>query len=114
MTAPTPVTRPGIFTPAFPRACVNLDIMGPQGNVFVIMGAVQAALRSTQVSPEVNEAYTTFCKQHNYEHALRVTAATVTLSKKMQGQVRRFLTARGQEFFDAHPVVYDVAPREDV
>lgn len=56
--------------PRYPHVVVNIDLRGPDGNVFNVLGAVNAALRRAGVSPAIRNEFQREAMSGDYEHAL--------------------------------------------
>ena len=57
-------------TPKYPNVTVVMDIDGPDGNAFAIMGAVSKALKNAGVSKEEITAYSMDSMSGDYENLL--------------------------------------------
>ena len=60
---------------------VEIDLQGPQGNAFSVMGAVSSALKQISRAMKINddsiEEYQAKATRGNYEHLLKVSAQYV-------------------------------------
>lgn len=64
-----------------PEVDVELvDLDGPDGNVFLILGRVVRALRDAGVTAEERQRYQLEATSGSYEHLLAVTAEWVNVS----------------------------------
>lgn len=57
-------------TPKYPNVIVEMDIDGPDGNAFAIMGRVQAALRKAGATKEELTQYSMDSMSGDYENLL--------------------------------------------
>ena len=57
-------------TPKYPNVIVEMDIDGPDGNAFAIMGRVQAALKKAGATKEECNQYTMDSMSGDYENLL--------------------------------------------
>lgn len=64
--------------PKYPN--VNVELVGHDGNAFVIMGKVRKALRRADVSQEEIEQYTEEATSGDYDNLLQVTTKWVNVS----------------------------------
>lgn len=56
---------------------VTVDLVGTDGNAFVILGKVSRAMRIAKVPQEDIDAYMNEAKSGDYDHLLAVTVKTV-------------------------------------
>ena len=56
----------------YPEIVVQLDLEGPGGNVFSVLGKVLKALKRAGVLKEERDIFVTEATSGNYEHALEV------------------------------------------
>ena len=61
---------PNATTPKYPNVIVEMDIDGPDGNAFAIMGRVQAALRKAGATKEELNQYTMDSMSGDYDNLL--------------------------------------------
>ena len=61
---------PKTTTPKYPNVIVEMDIDGPDGNAFAIMGRVQAALRKAGATKEELNQYTMDSMSGDYDNLL--------------------------------------------
>ena len=66
--------------PKYPAARVEIDLAGPDGNAFAIMGRVSLALESVGADGSEVRAFRRECKAGDYENLLRVCARWVSFS----------------------------------
>jgi hypothetical protein len=57
-------------TPKYPNVIVEMDIDGPDGNAFAIMGRVQAALKKAGATKEELNQYSMDSMSGDYENLL--------------------------------------------
>jgi hypothetical protein len=57
-------------TPKYPNVIVEMDIDGPDGNAFAIMGRVQAALKKAGATKEELAQYSMDSMSDDYENLL--------------------------------------------
>jgi hypothetical protein len=57
-------------TPKYPNVIVEMDIEGPDGNAFAIMGRVQAALRKAGATKEELAQYSMDSMSGDYDNLL--------------------------------------------
>ena len=63
----------------YPDVSVVIQMSGPQGNAFFIMGAVTKALRRESVDEEIIKQYMDECTAGDYDNLLAVTEQWVVL-----------------------------------
>lgn len=61
---------PKTTTPKYPNVIVEMDIDGPDGNAFAIMGRVQAALKKAGATKEELAQYSMDSMSGDYENLL--------------------------------------------
>ena len=61
---------PKTTTPKYPNVIVEMDIDGPDGNAFAIMGRVQAALKKAGATKEELNQYSMDSMSGDYENLL--------------------------------------------
>lgn len=61
---------PKANTPKYPNVIVEMDIDGPDGNAFAIMGRVQAALKKAGATKEELTQYSMDSMSGDYENLL--------------------------------------------
>ena len=61
---------PKTTTPKYPNVIVEMDIDGPDGNAFAIMGRVQAALKKAGATKEELTQYSMDSMSGDYENLL--------------------------------------------
>lgn len=61
---------PKTTTPKYPNVIVEMDIDGPDGNAFAIMGRVQAALKKAGATKEELNQYTMDSMSGDYDNLL--------------------------------------------
>ena len=61
---------PKTNTPKYPHVIVEMDIDGPDGNAFAIMGRVSAALKKAGATKEEINQYTMDSMSGDYENLL--------------------------------------------
>lgn len=66
------------FTPKYPTVKVGIDLMGPDGNAFVVLERVRKALSLSGVTKEEIEDFTDEATTGDYENLLRVCASWVS------------------------------------
>ncbi len=66
------------MAPKFPH--VEVELVGQDGNVFVILGSVQRAMRQADVDKADIDAMIAEAKSGDYDHVLRTVMATVSVS----------------------------------
>jgi hypothetical protein len=67
-----------VFTPKYPTVKVGINLMGPDGNAFVILGRVRKALEIANVPKTEIEDFTDEATTGDYENLLRVCASWVS------------------------------------
>ena len=61
---------PNANTPKYPNIIITMDLNGPDGNAFAIMGAVQKALRNAGATKEEISQYTMDSMSGDYDNLL--------------------------------------------
>ena len=61
-----------IKMPKYPKIKVRLDLSSPDGNAFVILGRVKAAMQKAKISKEERDAFLADAMSGDYEHLLQV------------------------------------------
>lgn len=65
--------------PMFPEVEMEIDLDGPEGNAFYILGAVTQALRSAGASKEQTTTFNNDATSSDYENLLEVVGRWVNL-----------------------------------
>jgi len=65
--------------PMFPEVEIEIDLTGPDGNAFYILGAVNQALRSAGATKEQTTDFNNDATSSDYENLLEVVARWVNL-----------------------------------
>ena len=68
-------------TPMFPNVVVSLDLNGPQGNAYAIMGAVSDGLRQIGVDKCFIAKYIEDSTSSDYDHLLKTAEKWVTFRR---------------------------------
>ena len=61
----------------FPK--VKVDLVGQDGNGFIIVARVRKALKAAQIAPEAIEEFTKEATSGDYDHLLQTVMQTVTV-----------------------------------
>ncbi len=67
--------------PKYPNILITLDMDGPGGNVFSIVGRVQRALQSEGASYEEREKFKHDCLSGDYKHVLETVREWVEVEE---------------------------------
>ena len=73
-------------TPRYPNAFVQLDLSGPDGNAFMVLGAVNKALTVEGISQEERVRFNDQARSGDYQNLLRVCSEWVNF-KPLNGDV---------------------------
>jgi NAD(P)H-flavin reductase len=65
--------------PKYPKAKVQIELAGPTGNAFVVMGRTEAALKDAGVGEQEIDRYRREAMSGDYNNLLRVTGEWVRL-----------------------------------
>ena len=71
---------PKTTTPKYPNVIVTLDLNGPDGNAFAIMGAVQKALRNAGATKEELAQYSMDSMSGDYDNLIAAQSKWVTFN----------------------------------
>lgn len=67
-------------TPLYPHAEIEIDLTGPDGNAFYILGAASKALKAAGATKEQIAAYNDQATSGDYNNLLAATARWVTFT----------------------------------
>lgn len=62
-----------------PEIIIEVDLSGPQGNAFYLLGKVTSELKSAGVSKEEQDNFNDDATSDDYDHLLKVVSQWVTL-----------------------------------
>jgi len=71
--------------------CALGDLLGPEGNAYVIMGRVQRAFKANGIPHELHEAWFDEAKQGDYGQMLERVLATFDTDKKAKRQAKKII-----------------------